>query len=322
MPTRRNNRRRGYVLVMTLGLLVLSATLLVAVARVSVRHALDAREAQTRLQRRWGAISARQAVLPYAERILAQAEARQHRPLPVLPVTLRLGREQFTLVLCDEQAKANVNVLLEMERGDRSAAESRIRQSLSGTGLTNMIRLRPISLPARAKPPKSAATQPAVQQWITGLGQMFENVPPERLLKGGDSAPANRLTCWGPGGINIMRAPERALVLATGSSLSQLDAGRLIEARNKHYQRRTSGTGEISAQPKTAQPPPASSDPVAAMLAEAKITLKDRARLPLVVGSTCHSLWVIIGDNQRASYSLTVVDDSNAQHTRTEAFVW
>jgi hypothetical protein len=65
---------RGYVLVMVLGLLVLSTTLLVGVSRLAVRAAVGARQAEDDLQRRWGVASSRKAVLPHAEAILSGLE--------------------------------------------------------------------------------------------------------------------------------------------------------------------------------------------------------------------------------------------------------
>ena len=96
MTCRRHpSRSRGYVLVMTLALLVLCATMLVTVSRASMRHALAARSAQEDLQRRWGALSCRKAVLQNAEALLSAAEARHKKPIPVLATAVRLGDVEF-----------------------------------------------------------------------------------------------------------------------------------------------------------------------------------------------------------------------------------
>src|SRR5688500_14340245 len=135
-------RRRGYVLVMTLGLLVLCATMLVTVSHAALRHASTARAARDELQRRWGAVSCREAVLPNAEVILARAEAARRKPVPVLlTTTIRLGGHEFELVVSDEQAKANVNAVL--ANADVTRAETRIRNALAGSGLANEVRIRP-----------------------------------------------------------------------------------------------------------------------------------------------------------------------------------
>src|SRR5438874_6965539 len=137
-------QHRGYVLVVTLALLVLCATLTAATARMAMRRALAARLAESELQHRWGMASCRAALLPHAEQILTAAELRlhrPHRPLAVYSTRVQLGRQRFDLILGDEQAKANVNALL--ERDGRENAQTRLRQALSGTGLAAKLLLRP-----------------------------------------------------------------------------------------------------------------------------------------------------------------------------------
>ena len=107
------NNRRGYVLVMTLGLLMLAATLLVTIGRASTARVLAARIEQRELQRRWAVVSCRNAVLPFAGDILARQEALQNRPVPGYRATITLGDQRYALLVSDEQAKANVNLLLE-----------------------------------------------------------------------------------------------------------------------------------------------------------------------------------------------------------------
>jgi hypothetical protein len=315
------------VLVVTLGLLVLSSILLVAVGRSAVRHALAAREAQEELQRRWGTVTCQNAVLPFAENILANAEAQQKRPAPVLRAKLQLGGQIFTLVLCDEQAKANVNTLLESE-SDRFAVETRLRQSFSGSGLMSAIRLHPAPLrrtgvaktqPGTIQPGGAAA---GVPRWISGMGQVFDSVAPATLIDGTSVPPALRLTCWGGGAINIMRASEPSLLLATSPPLSRLDIGRIIDVRNARFARAAGTAGPSLPNGAVGAPAAASTDPIAAMLVEAKVDLKNRPKLSLTTISSCHSLWVIVGDAQRPWYYLAVSDESNPQHPRIEAFVW
>jgi hypothetical protein len=324
------SNRPGYVLVVTLGLLVLSSTLLVTVGRVAVRHALAARKAEEQLQRRWATISCRNAVLPFAEQILANAEIQQVRPVPVTQIRLRLGGQDVQLIVSDEQAKANVNALLEVSSSDKSEVESRIRQSLSGTGLMSAVRLRPASLvpgsTTRASAPLPGTTQPSghgagVPRWITGLGQIFDNVPPERLLAGVGSAPINVMTCWGPGATNVQRASEKSLILAAGSSMSAIDIGRLIAARNAQFRGRAV-SGARATPTLGAAPNGPSTDPIGRLLAEAKVTVKDRGKLPLSAGTACYSLWIIVGDSRQARHYLIVSDESNPQKPRIDSFVW
>jgi hypothetical protein len=331
-PSRRTRSpHRGYVLIVTLGLLVLSASLLVAIGHAAVRHALAARLAADRLQRHWGQVSCSKAVLPFAEGILINAELELHQPVAVYHARLQLGDQLFTLIISDEQAKANVNSMLEMASEDKFTVESRIRQALSGSGLPPAaIRLHLAKLPSRA------ATQPAgqpgdsglVRQWVSGLGQIFDDVPPEKLLQGVAHAPVEQVTCFGSGGTNMMRAPESALVLAAAwSSLTQSDISSIIEMRNARLAPRGSGARQSKGSSLRAGSPSIGRnttglDAIGALLSAAGVTVKDRRKLPFVAGSTCHSLWIIIGDPQSGSHYLAVSDESNPKVRRIQSFVW
>src|SRR5437868_13748710 len=113
MTHRLPQNRPAFVLVAVLGLLVLSATLLVAVSRAAPRSALAARSAEEALQRRWGAVTCRNAVLPYADQMLTALEQERRRPTAKFETSIRLGNMTFDLVVADEQAKANVNTMLQ-----------------------------------------------------------------------------------------------------------------------------------------------------------------------------------------------------------------
>src|SRR5438105_761777 len=97
------HQRRGYVLVTSLALLVLSATLLISMGRSAIDRTMRACQSQEELQRRWGQISCRRAILPFAETILTQLEKRERRPMPLHRASIRLGGQEFDLILADEQ---------------------------------------------------------------------------------------------------------------------------------------------------------------------------------------------------------------------------
>src|SRR6266513_6429076 len=107
-------QRRGYILLTTLALLVLSSTLLVTLARSTIERSSQARQSQQDLQRRWGDISCQRALLPHAESILVNQEKLHQRPYPTYRAAVQLGPQFFDLVISDEQAKTNVNALLDL----------------------------------------------------------------------------------------------------------------------------------------------------------------------------------------------------------------
>ena len=285
-------RRRGYVLVVTLGLLVLAATLMVSLGRASLRRAALAREATDDLQRRWGATSCRLAVMPAIESVLVDQERKLRRPVAVHRARLQLGQQTFDLVLADEQAKANLNVLL--DDADRAAAEGRMREAMTGTGIGHLVRLRPdpaivatVRTGRGGNPTTAPATQSLLPRRVTGFGQVFDDVPPGQLI--GASA---WVTCWGNGLVNARRAPQAALKLAT--PLTGVEIAALLRLRDGS----TPG----------------------GLLKSANI--KPRAGLHLTESSTCHSLWIVARSSRREWHYFTVFDVTNEQAPGVVSFVW
>ena len=314
-------RSRGYVLVMVLGLLVLSTTLLVGVSRLAVRAAVGARQSEDDLQRRWGVASCRKAVLPHAEAILSGLEQERRRPAANYAFAVRLGGMTFDMIVADEQAKANVNAIL--SEADFELAETRIRQVLSGSGMANRIKLRatiggvlqPIRGNATTAP---AATQPirnAGALGVGGWGQVFDVVTPAQLLRPtpGGRAPLDVLTCWGTGAINVRRASDTALGLAAGRSVSGVEISRLIEARDKLFEQRAA-EGGFDQSP---------ADRLRELLTQtAGESLKNKENLGLAENSTCHSLWVISRNGRRDGYDLFVSDEADAKRPIGWSFSW
>ena len=74
---------------------------------------------------------------------------------------------------------------------------------------------------------------PEVTQWVGSFGDLFDEVPPGKLLApvAGNPAAADFLTCWGSGGLNVLRASEANMKFALGSSVSGADLSRLVRAR-------------------------------------------------------------------------------------------
>jgi hypothetical protein len=312
----RHRHPRGYVLLTTIALLVLASTLLIAVGRSAVDHALLARRDQSELQRRWGIISARAAVLPYSGEILSRLEANGNGAVPVYRTIIRLGDSRYTLIVSDEQAKANINSLL--DEADQSSVEDRLQETLSGSGLGNSVFLHPFPL-AGARPAKNGPTL-----WITGLGQIFNSVPPEKLNGGNslyDFGAAQNITCWGNGAINILRAREPALRLALGHQLTKLEITHLIAERDVLMTGSTANMPPVSPSNQTGSGKP-DPDPINQLLNAARINPKERGQMALTTHSACYSLWIIVNDRQRSWTSLFVADASDLAKTHTASFVW
>ncbi|HEV8290470.1 MAG TPA: hypothetical protein VGP94_01040 [Tepidisphaeraceae bacterium] len=296
-------QRRGYILLTTLALLVLSSTLLVTLARTSIQRTLEARQSHDDLQRRWGQISCQRALLPHAESILIQQEKRHQRPYPTYRATIQLGPQFFDLTLADEQAKTNVNALLDLT--DKPRAESQLRTSFSN--LASQIRLRTSPVPT-----SGPTTRPILPRYLSSFGQIFDSTLPQNLLtpRFDKPAPADLLTLWTDGQLNIRRCSPASLSLLNGSALTQLDVRRLIEARDTLYSK---------------NPPPPSTpfpaDPIRRLLTQTQIP-PNKANLHLTTTSKSHSLWIIVRDPRRQWYSLEVLDQTDQDHPRSYSFLW
>ncbi|MDB5324245.1 MAG: hypothetical protein JWN40_5876 [Phycisphaerales bacterium] len=314
-------RPRGYVLIMVLGLLVLSTTLLVSVSRLAGRAAVAARSTEDDLQRRWGVASCRKAVLPHVEPILSALEQERRRPAASYAVAVKLGGMTFDMILADEQAKANVNAIL--SGADLPLAETRIRQGLSGSGMSNRIKLR-ATIGGVLQPIRNTTTAPAATQpiWnssalaVGGWGQVFDGVPAVQLVRplpGSRIAPVDLMTCWGNGAMNIRRASDTALGLAAGRSLTAVEINRLVEARDKLFDRRAS-EGSFDQSP---------ADRLQELMTKAAgESLKNKGNFALSETSSCHSLWVISRNGRRDGYDLFVSDEADAKRPAIWSFSW
>jgi type II secretory pathway component PulK len=313
------SRHRGYVLILTMGLLVLASTLLVGVGRASVNHALAARTAADELQRRWAIASCRTLVLPTIEQILRTQETQRKQPTASARTTIRLGGLALELTVADEQAKANVNQLLVRE--NISDAQTRLREALVGSGVAAKVRLRPLfaaeGAPTTGPTTAAATTQPA-RQLIGGFGQVFDDLPPDLLL-GGRNAPAQSLTCWGGGKINIRRAPVAALTLALDGQLSGAEMTQLLEARDAYWTEQARAKSTPSTLPTTAPATTQAATLVDRLLAQANID--PQRGLPLTDTSMSHSLWIVASDGRRQWQYLMVLDHSD-EKTIVRSFVW
>jgi hypothetical protein len=316
---------------MTLGLLVLATSLLIGISRAALTRTLEARQAEQDLQRRWGAASCRDAVLPFTEQILSAQELKERKAVPSVRLQVALGGQVFQIVAADELTKANVNSML--VDTDRSVAENRLRQALSGSGLGNRLRLRPGNAPGPQPAPHRPTSQPTgqsahlpVKQWILGYGQVFDDVGPEALfgrITGTTVGPGELITCWGGGDLNVRRAPPEALALALSPAVSQFDIGELLKARKPTFE---PPSDTISDHPRSNKDSPTVGSiiqHIRQIRAAARITHPgDAADVGLVERSTCYSLWVVVQDGRRYWYTLDILDLAEEGFPRRTSFAW
>jgi hypothetical protein len=309
-------RHRGYVLIIALGLLVLASAALVNVGRAAIDHALAARQAQDELQRRWAVASCRNLLLASAEQLIAREEFRRRQPAPSHAMKFQLGALAMDVIVADEQAKANVNTLL--EHANASQAQTRLRDALTGSGLSAKIHLRPLvprPAPTSASQPTTDAAPAPVTQLIEGFGQVFDDVSASELLTA-RTAPSRLLTCWGGGLMNYRRATPAALKLALTDLLTAPELAKFVEARDTEWNQQTRTASRAATAPATQE-----SSAAQRLLAQAGI---DSSRtLPLTDTSTCYSVTIVVHDARRQWHYLFVRDTSPAAGGTTDrSFVW
>ena len=111
---KRKRRQSGFVLLLVLVVLAVGGTLLTIAARRCGQDAIRAAAAQRDLQLRWGQWSCQTTLLPVADQMMQDLDAERDAhaaPSCELRQQVRLGELEFTLLVGDESAKANVNTL-------------------------------------------------------------------------------------------------------------------------------------------------------------------------------------------------------------------
>jgi hypothetical protein len=162
---------------------------------------------------------------------------------------------------------------------------------------------------------------PAVRRWVSGWGQVFEDVEAVTIIgraPGAAHSAGGMLTCWGSGHINVRRAPEASLRLVLGRSLSAAEIGRLVEVRDSLLQ--PGGAEKLRGAAANA-PEAVMRLPVRRLLAAAGVD--GRAGLPpMTEVSGCHSVWVVINDGRRSWHRVSVREQLPGESARVWTFLW
>jgi hypothetical protein len=277
------NRQPGYVLVMVLIVLAMAGSVLAAATCRTSRRVLDAGESERRLQRKWLAVSAQTVILDRAEEVLAgKADAAgrvsYEPPAVTRHIAITAGGMDFTLVLSDEQAKANVNMMAKRRAETGNLDEAmRVLQASNRTFLP--VRLRPS--PTRKV---RATTVPILYETFD---QCLTVEGPWQLVstEAARGVASQEITCWGGGKINFRRASMAALREVCVGCLDDIQLDTLIRLRNQ--------------EPRTK---------LSEALALLKLTdqTRDEALALLTDESHCHSLWVIAHDKTRDYFRLYI----------------
>jgi len=290
-------RQSGFALLLTLVLVLIAGATLAGIARHSGTRALDARTQTEALQRRWAVTSARDTLLRRVPIVLDQAERGERigdaaeptrKPVAAIAIDCRLADLAFRIVAADEQAKLDVNQLVAVV--GVSDAPRLLREMLADTSPRPDVRLR------------FSASFDSNAREVGSFGQVFADASP-RMLVGGSrgNGPAELLTCWTNGQLNVRRASDEAIETLCTRALGPRLVSDLLRIR---------------------QDDPFA--PIEAMRRELGAMDKKQAeqfgRL-LTDESASHSLWMIAHGRQRHWYALSIGEGVDRIGRRTD-FEW
>ena len=301
---------------MTIVLIAVAGLLLAGMARQSLSLAVEARDAQEDLQRRWGVLSCQRAILSQARNILKEkCEAEQEsnaafsKEMANTSAQVILGGLQFDLLLSDEGAKISLNSIYHRQGNE---AVSRLVQEIASPE-TPPIRLRPYNV-------ELGKTEiPAFDSW----GQVFaaKRTEDNRPLAESLAAATTRVTCWGDGRLNMEYAPDDAVEQVGRLAITDRSVRLLLSARREYFAKRKevakkSATIASSAEPKRRW--------LSSAIDSLSLRLSERSELErlLTDRSTCHSLWITIRDKERSWHSFCVADVSERTMEKGWSYSW
>lgn len=243
----RHRERGGFVLLVVIAASVLVVTVLGTLAKISLRRAVDAADAVSSLQQRWGSLTLQRVLLTEAPKVFeAQEEYYFEKfpgtpPPPYLREAITLDGVTFDIMLGDEDAKLNVNALY--HQLGPVGAEKAI-QSVVGPDLGRLVRLIPAVEPqaiAREQRKMSLTADPdgdedeaganrsppsAFDSWgqVFDIGQLNTRFNSDLALPNVTTG----LTCWGSGQLNFRRASDEAILANLGAVVQDGGAKRIL----------------------------------------------------------------------------------------------
>ena len=311
MSARTERNSRGFVLLMTLVVLAIAGTIMATSARRSGLRALDTREHVRRLQLRWASISCRDITFANAGDIFNTAS--EYQPIKSIQVrsSITLGSIDFDLILSDEQAKANINLLaarlgpkgLTAAMRELQADQREILQVMLKPGKKRQnLQFTPESRRERRRAQKHNIPEnvPIVYE---SYDQVYRYDHPSQLLryKQDETSPSDRITFWGNGKLNLARAEVETLRSVLTGLVTE---AQIISLAN-------------------CDP----SDPTFALAKVIDTSELDTEKASVVTmlltdKSECYSLWVIGNVPSRRYYRLFIADEQIHPAKRSSSFYW
>ncbi len=226
MPFQRTRRhsahtRRGFALLMVVACILLVTIAAVGVSRRSLLLAIESADAADQLQERWSRVSLQRSALQAAAAMYggeppvlgppsddsdqdrnpdeSNRPPQPNRPPqwnPVYRWQLAVHDRVYTVVIADESAKANLNTVLQLKTPE---AAHTLATSLAGRTMSRL-----------SLPPRTGNRQEAIDP-IGSWGQVLPVGANDGLLIRELPEATARLTIWGDGKVNLLRAPDDIL---------------------------------------------------------------------------------------------------------------
>ena len=233
--------RLGYVLMIVLATSVLVVTVLGTLANVSLRRALQAADAGRELQQRWGTLTLQKTVLSQAPDLFLQRQelATESRldapPPPMIRDAMTLGGVTFDLMLGDEDAKLNLNVIYHLS--GRQKTEQVLSEASPSAAmyarLVPAVQPQQLSRQQRSRPRDSDSDEEIepVADAFRSWGEVFDINALEQNLGSEAALPiaTTGITCWGSGQLNFQRATDEAILAVAGSIVQDGGARRILK---------------------------------------------------------------------------------------------
>jgi hypothetical protein len=280
---------------MTMMLIALAGLILAGTARYSLGLAMQSLAAQEQLQRQWGSLSLRRALLEQAPKLFAPPD-RENSPAdgnavkrPAMGFAIKLGHLHFELVLADEDAKLNLNSIYVL--GQREACTRLLSNQTGAMELPMMLR------PYRTQ--SQDQSQPAFDSWgqVYALEQLAADQSAPRALL----VATHSTTLWGSGQLNLRQASDESVAQLCGLVVDRSAVEQLLARRA------------------------ASDDWQLVDLWESlSINQKQRRQLQSMTTDTshCYSLWMRSCAESREDFELHICELDSDQPPRVSSFVW
>lgn len=291
---RQLRKQQGFVLLMTLALILLACLLLNGIARYSLSLATESLSARESLQRKWGSVMLARLTTSRAPELLELHMAERRRTvdstseLSGFERMVRLGDLNFRMYIDDESRKLHLGRLYTDIGGDAVGRVVRLCAAGEPT-----VRLRPWGVPGQIEGGR------VFDSWgqVFSLDTLPSQQNPATLLVDKTS----EITCWGDGRLHYSKCSDRTMKSTLELVIGAVDAAKVMKVR--------------------AQNPTISLDD---LLQRAALPWNkaNRVRSWLTDHSTCHTLWMFAESGNRTVADLYVIETSRDGTARTHHFSW